>query len=105
MTAETTGSSVWISRYKDIEIADILGKNGNDSFMVCSEDDYTRAVEALADAETVWIHDVQASNADNRVCFRIAKSTAWRIARGKLVDEQAWPRPDCQDICRPCQRD
>ena len=103
MTAETTGKSVWISRWKDLEIVDILGKNDRDSFMVCDQEDYQAAVTHFGEAARVWIHDVEASNADNRICFRIVNSSAWTIENGTLANEIKWPRPECRDVCRPCQ--
>ena len=102
MTAETAGSLRLISRFKDIDGVDLLGRNGRDSFIVCTEDDFHDALTALHDAKTVWVHEVSYTNAANTICFKVDSSSAWKAQGAKLVAKLAWPRRDCQDICHPC---
>ena len=101
MTAETEGSVQFICAWKDIEGLDILQRNVK-SFMVCSEAEFNRAVEALAGEETIWVHDVTYRNADNRITFRTKSSSAWTAKDGKLHARIDWPLPACQGICHPC---
>ena len=102
MTAETEGRITVISIYKDIEGLDILGLNDG-SYIVHSESDFNAAVSALESRCPVWVHEIEHRNAENRVCFRVLNSTAWEAEEGRLVNKIAWPCPDTQDVCRPCQ--
>ena len=102
MTAETTGKSIWISIFKDLDIVDILCKNRGNSMMICDQEDWESAIEHFGDGAHVWLHTVEHSNADNRICFKIAESSVWDIENGELTNPAKWPLPECQDVCRPC---
>ena len=79
MTAETKGKVQIISRYKDVEILDILQRNKGNSFMINCAEDLKCAKKHFGVNARVWIHSILISNADNEIRFRIAESLCFEI--------------------------
>lgn len=102
MTAETTGEFKLISRYKDVDIVDILQCNEKNSFFIKNDEQLMKALPHFEDETTVWLHQLIAKNSKNKITFQIVGSLAFK-KDGTNLDKIIWPCDNSQDVCKPCE--